>query len=112
MEGETLTITRSGMVARAAFEKDVEPLVIPLQAIHGVRLKSASRLSKGWLQLLVGGVEAPELALGTAASNGPEARTPQPGEIELRPPVCRQLSLDPSPPNGFRWRVSLRSAEL
>lgn len=70
LEGETLTITRSGMVARAAFGKDVKLVVIPLQAIHGVRLKPASRLSNGWLQLLIGGVEAPELAIGTAASNG------------------------------------------
>lgn len=70
LEGGTLTIMRSGMVARATFGKDVEPVLIPLQAIHGVRLKPASRLTNGWLQLLVGGVEAPELTIGTAASNG------------------------------------------
>jgi hypothetical protein len=70
LEGETLTITRSGVVARATFGKDVELVVIPLQAIHGVRVKPASRLMNGWLQLLIGGVEAPELAIGTASSNG------------------------------------------
>ena len=54
---------------RAAFGKNAEPRVIPLQAISGVRLKPATRLGNGYLQVLVGGEEAPEPSTGTAASN-------------------------------------------
>ena len=70
VEGETLTISRSGMVARAAFGNNVEPVVLPLQAISGVRVKPATRFVNGWLQLVVGGVDAAPLETKTAASNG------------------------------------------
>lgn len=69
-DGRTLAITRSGLVARGAFGKNVEPRVIPLRAIRGVRLKPATRLMNGWLQLLLGGGDTPELSTGTAPSNG------------------------------------------
>lgn len=69
VEGEELIITRSGMVARATFGKDVPPRRIPLQAISGVRYKEPSRLTNGWVQLLLGGVEKPELSAKTAAGD-------------------------------------------
>jgi len=37
--------------------------------VSGVRLKEASRLGNGWLQLLLGGTDQPPLTAGTAASN-------------------------------------------
>jgi len=69
IEEVVLTISRTGLAARAAFGKNLEPVVIPLQAISGVRLKPATRLMNGWLHLLVGGEEAPELVASTATSN-------------------------------------------
>lgn len=68
IEDDVLVIARDGMVAKAAFGK-VPPRRLPLQALHGVRHKPASRLGNGWLQLLLGGVNKPEPTAGTAAGD-------------------------------------------
>src|SRR5262245_26306130 len=57
------------MAARAAFGKNTPERRISLQAVSGVRLKEASRLKNGWLQLFLGGEDAAELSATTAASN-------------------------------------------
>jgi len=69
VEDDSLVITRSGMVARAAFGKDTAPRTIPLQAIGGVHFKASSRLTNGWLQLVVGSSAAAELTTGKAGSD-------------------------------------------
>ena len=69
LDGDALVITRTGMVARAAFGKDTAPRSIPLKAIGGVHFKPASRLSNGWLQLVVGSDAAAELTTTQAASD-------------------------------------------
>jgi hypothetical protein len=69
VDDDELVITRDGLVARAAFGKDTPERRIPLQALSGVRLKEATRLKNGWVQLLLGGETPAELSAGTAASN-------------------------------------------
>jgi hypothetical protein len=69
VDGQTLVITRDGRVARIGFGKDTPPRRIPLQAISGVNFKDASRLTNGWIQLLLGGVEKARPTTGTAASD-------------------------------------------
>jgi hypothetical protein len=66
---DELVITRDGAKARLIFGKDTAERRIPLQALSGVRLKEATRLSNGWVQLLLGGEIPAELSTGTAASN-------------------------------------------
>src|SRR4051794_3128393 len=60
VDGDALVITREGLAARASFGKDTPPRRIPLQAVSEVRLKAASRMSNGWLQLLLGGEDKAE----------------------------------------------------
>lgn len=69
VDGDVLVVTRTGMMARTAFGKDVPPRRIPLQAISGVRFKEATRLGNGWLQLILGGVEGQAATAKTAASD-------------------------------------------
>ena len=66
---DELVITRDGMRARAVFGKDTPARHIPLGALGGVRLKEATRVKNGWIQLLLGGESAEELSTGTAGSN-------------------------------------------
>jgi hypothetical protein len=66
---DELVITRDGMKARALFGKNTPERRIPLQAVSGVRLREATRLKNGWVQLLLGGEAADELSAGTAGSN-------------------------------------------
>ncbi len=69
IEDSALVIARSGRIARAAFGKETPQRRIPLQAVHGVRFKAASRLTNGWVQVLLGGEDAPEPTQGTAAGD-------------------------------------------
>lgn len=69
ISAEAIEIQRTGMVARAAFGKDVPVRTIPLSSITGVQIKPASRLTNGWLRVLVGGETPPELTTATAAGN-------------------------------------------
>jgi hypothetical protein len=58
-----LTITHSGLIAKAGGLVRDKPREIPLQAISGVNLKEASRMANGWLTLGVGGATQPIWAL-------------------------------------------------
>jgi hypothetical protein len=69
LNDDELVVARQGFVARAAFGKDTPERHVPLLAVRGVRLKEATRLKNGWLELLLGDQEAPELSAGTAGSN-------------------------------------------
>lgn len=68
-EGDHLIITHSGLVAKGGGLVVDQPRCIPLQAISGVELKAASRMTNGWLTVGLGGVAPPQLSAGTAASN-------------------------------------------
>jgi hypothetical protein len=69
IDGQVLVVTRNGIVARAAFGKDIPPRRIPQEAVRGVRLKEASWLGNGWIQLILGGMDKPVATAGTAASD-------------------------------------------
>jgi hypothetical protein len=64
-----LVITREGLAARAVFGKNTAERRIPLQALSGVRLKEATRLKNGWVQLLLGGEKPAQLSAVSAASD-------------------------------------------
>ena len=66
---DELVITREGLGARTIFGKNTPERRIPLLALSGVRLREATRLKNGWVQLLFGGETAAELSGSTAASN-------------------------------------------
>jgi hypothetical protein len=68
-EGDHLIITHSGLVAKSGGLVVDQPRRIPLQAVSGVKLKEASRMTNGWLTVGLGGVAPPQLGAGTAASN-------------------------------------------
>jgi hypothetical protein len=68
-EGDHLIITHSGLVAKSGGLVVDQPRRIPLQAVSGVDLKAASRMTNGWLTVGLGGVAPPQLSAGTAASN-------------------------------------------
>jgi hypothetical protein len=68
-EGDHLIITHSGLVAKGGGLVVDQPRRIPLQAVSGVKLKEASRMTNGWLTVGLGGVAPPQLSAGTAASN-------------------------------------------
>ena len=60
VDGDAIVLTREGMAARVAYGKDVPPRRIPLAAVSGARLKPATRLKNGHIQLLIGGVDGGE----------------------------------------------------
>jgi hypothetical protein len=66
---EALTITHSGLTAKAGGLVRDQPREIPLQAISAVNLKEATRMANGWLTLGVGGANAASLGAGTAGSD-------------------------------------------
>ncbi len=68
-EGDHLIITHSGLAAKGGGLVVDQPRRIPLQAVSGVKLKEASRMTNGWLTVGLGGVAPPQLSAGTAASN-------------------------------------------
>jgi len=68
-EGDHLIITHSGLVAKSGGLVVDQPRRIPLQAVSGVELKAASRMTNGWLTVGLGGVAPPHLSAGTANSN-------------------------------------------
>lgn len=66
---QALTITHSGLTAKAGgLVRDV-PRTIPLQAVSSVNLQDASRMTNGWLTLGLGGVPAASLGAGSAGSD-------------------------------------------
>jgi putative oligomerization/nucleic acid binding protein/uncharacterized protein DUF4429 len=67
--GEELVITRDGAKARMIFGKGVPARHIPLKALSEVRLRDATRLTNGWVQLSFGGEASDEVSARTAASN-------------------------------------------
>jgi Bacterial PH domain/Short C-terminal domain/Domain of unknown function (DUF4429) len=69
VDEDTLTITHSGLVAKGGGLKTDQPRAIPVQAISGVRIKDASRMTNGWLTLGLGGAPAPQLQSKEAPSN-------------------------------------------
>lgn len=69
VEGDILTITHSGMAAKAGGLVRDQPRTIPLQAISAVVLKEASRMTNGWLTLGLGGAKSAQLGAGTAGSD-------------------------------------------
>ncbi|HEV2123527.1 MAG TPA: DUF4429 domain-containing protein [Chloroflexota bacterium] len=62
---DELVITRSGAIAKMAVGK-VAPRRIPLQALTGVRLKKATRLTSGHIQFLMQYEDAAALPVGKA----------------------------------------------
>lgn len=69
VEPEALVVTRHGMSARVAHGRGVPPRRIPLQALAGVRLKDATRLVHGWIQLLPGTADRPEPTTNSAVGD-------------------------------------------
>lgn len=63
----SLTVLREGRLARLSFGK-APARVIPLAAIAGARLQPATRMTNGFVQIVLVGEEAPELGMTTAAS--------------------------------------------
>jgi hypothetical protein len=54
LTSDSLVITRTGLVAKAAYGTRTDPRTIPLQAITGVRFQDATRLKNGSVRLLLG----------------------------------------------------------
>ena len=71
VEGDQLTITHSGMAAKAGGLVHDQPRTIPLQAVSDVAIKEATRLTNGWITLGLGGTNAAKL--GTNAPSDPNS---------------------------------------
>ena len=69
VQGEDLVIARHGVAARLGGLGAGGPRRIPLQAVSGVFIKPATRLTNGWLTLGLGGEPATDIDSKTAASH-------------------------------------------
>ncbi|MEQ6901771.1 DUF2510 domain-containing protein [Nocardioides sp. YIM 152588] len=69
IDGDRMTLTHSGLVAKAGGLVRDQPRSIPLQAVSDVAFKDASRMANGWITLGLGGANALSLTSSTAASN-------------------------------------------
>ena len=69
VEGDQLTITHSGMAAKAGGLVHDQPRTIPLQAVSDVAIKEATRLTNGWITLGLGGTNAAKLGSTNAPSD-------------------------------------------
>ena len=69
VEGDQLTITHSGMAAKAGGLVRDQPRTIPLQAVSDVAIKEATRLANGWITLGLGGTDAAKLGSTNAPSD-------------------------------------------
>jgi hypothetical protein len=64
-----LTITHTGLAAKVGGLVVDQPRSIPLQAVSGVRLREASRLRNGWINLGLGGAAA--IDVGSQGASNP-----------------------------------------
>lgn len=69
IEGETLTLSREGMVARATYPPGTA-WVMPVAAIASVEVEVATLLRNGWLRILVPGSTPGTVTRSNAASAG------------------------------------------
>ncbi len=65
-----LTITHTGLAAKVGGLVDDQPRSIPLQAVSGVRMREASRLRNGWINLGLGGAGA--IDVGSQGASNPD----------------------------------------
>lgn len=70
VDGELLSITHSGLVAKAGGLVRDQPRRIPLQAVSGVRFKEATRLANGHLTLGLAGADPVDV--GSQAASNPD----------------------------------------
>jgi hypothetical protein len=69
VESDRLTITHSGLTAKVGGLVRDQPRTIPPQAISGVAMKDATRMTNGWITPGLGGADAAALSAGKAPSD-------------------------------------------